>query len=96
MSESEKTVLQIIKGISGKKVLTSHNWQAEREIQGPCGTSWIAVYYRHWDSYFGVERYYESEYMNMEYGQSVKIPIDFEDYKKTVAAINDATKRLCA
>ena len=70
------------------KLIGRGNWQDARvggnpsfefvDEADPRGTSYIQVYYNEHDNTIGFSKYYESEFMQDEYGKDLQIPFDPE------------------
>ena len=58
-----------------------------RDEADPRGTSYIQVYCKNFEDYISVERYYESEHMQNEFGETKTIPIDFRSPLETQASV---------
>ena len=80
--EEVQALMQIFRSI-GEGNLTDNthrvtDWNIEiRDEADSGGTNYIAISFDKWKGFFWVEKYYESEFMNNEYGKSSKVIPDF-------------------
>lgn len=71
------------------------DWAFEyRDEADPQGTSYINISFNEWDGWFIVDKYYESEIMQNEYGHSEKIIPNFDDIPGTIQRIKEVIDRI--
>jgi len=62
----------------------------EKRVEGSMGTFYVQVLYADWDDLIIVDKYYESEFVNNEYGKTIKIKMDYDNPQVTISKANNA------
>lgn len=98
--KKEEIVKKIFLGFEGGRLEQGNqvsDWSREWAFYDE-GEAYVQIYFREdWEtqtSYFGIEKYYNSEFMNEMLGKSMKITIDYENPENTLNQINNALKSL--
>jgi hypothetical protein len=64
----------------GNKVF---EWHVEIQ-DDTMGSSWINISYNQWDEKVIIERYYESEFLQDEFGTTIKIPVNTDNLTEEI------------
>ena len=72
----------------------SWGYSEETVESSPLGTFYLQAHFDESTNNMRVERYFDKEYAQDEYGTSVQVPIDWNDLEKTRQAVVAARDRL--
>jgi len=92
----EQILTTIFDSLDGRKyddpdITKAH---VEKQIQELMGTAYLDVSYAHWDNIIIVQKYYENEIADQEYGKTYKINMDYDNPEKTIQEAQKAIKIL--
>lgn len=66
----------------------------ERHVEGLVGTFYVATSYSEDKDAMVVQKYYENELAEQEYGRTVFIPLDYESPQETISKTNQVIEKL--
>jgi len=60
----------------------------EKMVEDIQGTAYVSVSYSEFEDEIVIEKYYESEYMNDEYGRVYKVKMNYDNPQETINKVN--------
>lgn len=86
--DKTKILLSIFDALPGKLTKTEKVTSYSKEIHDEAlGMVYIQIYFNSDENAMGIEKYYENEFLQEDYGQSRLIPVNWQNPQETVKQI---------